>query len=202
MSYHRRRRRRGSGIDTTLLLAVVVFVGGGLATLSSYQFAFGLEGVAQFATITLAVAVPLVIVYALVVRYFQKKRREEEYRMHQALQDMREMQPYDFEKYVAWIFEKMGYHAQVTQASGDHGLDVILKKDGKLYGVQCKRYAEGNNIGEPELRDFYGTLTASHMLAGFFVTTSDFTPPAYAWIKGKPITLINGERLIEMVGDF
>jgi restriction system protein len=36
---------------------------------------------------------------------------------------------YQFEQFVAHLLERMGYHARVTQKSGDGGVDIIAHKD-------------------------------------------------------------------------
>jgi restriction system protein len=53
---------------------------------------------------------------------------------------------YDFEEWVADALIKFGWSAETTSGSGDQGLDVIAKKDGRTLGVQCKLYnaAVGN----------------------------------------------------------
>ena len=40
----------------------------------------------------------------------------------------------------------MGYHAQLTPATGDGGVDLMLRRSGRLTIVQCKAHAK-NSIG-------------------------------------------------------
>jgi hypothetical protein len=58
----------------------------------------------------------------------------------------------DFEHWSAGMFKRQGYAVNITGATGDHGIDLILAKDGQTTAVQCKRWADP--IGEPVLRDF------------------------------------------------
>jgi len=66
-----------------------------------------------------------------------------------------------FEEVVAAVFEAMGYTATVTQASGDHGVDVIAHPDAlglerPYIKVQVKSGI--GSVGEPEVNQLKGLL--------------------------------------------
>ena len=108
------------------------------------------------------------------------------------------LSPAEFENFCGLLLERMGYaQVQVQGKTGDGGIDLTMYHGDVLVIAQCKRYQ--SNVGAPALRDFYGTLVHSGAAHGFFITTSDFTPPARDWVQGKPITLINGPRLVVVV---
>ena len=67
--------------------------------------------------------------------------------------------------------------------------------------VQAKRYAEGNSIGENNLRNFAGALDAASTVKGVFVTTSTFTTSARDYVARSPkrIILIDGEELARLM---
>lgn len=110
------------------------------------------------------------------------------------------MDPYQAEKYIAGLFERLGYKATVTQASKDHGIDTILHKDGKKYVVQVKRYATSNRVNEKEVRDFRGSYADDPACtSGIFVTTSTYTTAARAWAQDKNITLWDAVDLAEQM---
>jgi restriction system protein len=101
----------------------------------------------------------------------------------------------EFENWVADYFRKQGYAVEPTPVTGDHGIDLILRKDSAVFGVQCKRWSDA--IGEPVLRDFYGSVSNGNFAGGFVVTTSSFTDPARLFAEGKPITLVGLADLIQ-----
>ena len=101
----------------------------------------------------------------------------------------------EFEDWVAEYFRNRGYAVEPTPATGDHGIDLILRKDSAVFGVQCKRWNDA--IGEPVLRDFYGSVSNGSFVGGFVVTTSSFTDPARLFAEGKPITLVGLADLIQ-----
>jgi restriction system protein len=69
------------------------------------------------------------------------------------------LDPYQFETFIAHLLERMGYHARVTQKSGDGGIDIIAHKDElgfepPIIKVQCKQTLA--NIGQPEVAQLHG----------------------------------------------
>jgi restriction system protein len=105
----------------------------------------------------------------------------------------------EFEDYIAKLFFKLGYRSEVVGGENDGGIDVVLSKDGVRYYVQCKRY-RGASVSAAEVREFYGALTHyGTKSAGFFVTTTKFSQQAESFAEGKPIILIDGQKLVEYV---
>ena len=74
----------------------------------------------------------------------------------------------------------MGYgEGQRVGRTGDEGIDGIIDQD--LLGleqvyIQAKRWQGG--VGEPEIRNFSGSLQAKGASKGVFITTSTFAPKA------------------------
>lgn len=51
------------------------------------------------------------------------------------------MEGHQFEYWCAGLLKKVGYiNVEVTQGSGDQGVDILAEKDGIKYAIQCKRY--------------------------------------------------------------
>lgn len=50
------------------------------------------------------------------------------------------MNGYEFEKFVARLFEEMGYETKVTKPSGDKGFVVIAKNNFKTLAKQAKNH--------------------------------------------------------------
>ena len=111
------------------------------------------------------------------------------------LEELYNLHPADFERYVARLFRQKGYKASVRGRSGDLGVDlVVTQKGGKRAIVQCKRYR--NTIGPDVVRELYGTLIHEGVSHAFLVTTADISDSARAWAQGKPMTLIDGQTLV------
>lgn len=114
-------------------------------------------------------------------------------------EDMTSLSPTEFERQIVSLFQRMGYVAEHTGRTGDHGIDLVATSEAAITGgrlvIQCKRYAQGNNVGEPEVRDLYGAVTDARASKGILVTTSDFTTAARRFAANKPLELINGSKL-------
>src|SRR5690606_7809134 len=46
----------------------------------------------------------------------------------------------EFEYAIAELFKRMGYLTAITKASGDQGIDIIVEKGGRQFGIQAKCY--------------------------------------------------------------
>ncbi|HAF48134.1 MAG TPA: hypothetical protein DCL08_02700 [Anaerolineaceae bacterium] len=116
----------------------------------------------------------------------------------QTLDDLLSLTPDEFEKLVATLFKAYGHQAQVLGGSSDHGVDVVvLSKDNEKWIVQCKRY--NGSVGEPVLRDLYGTMGHEGAHKAYLITTGSFTSQAKDWAVGKPIVLYDGPSLVKLI---
>ena len=103
------------------------------------------------------------------------------------LNRVRTAPPAFLEQVVVDLLVAMGYgggdaeRGRVTGRSGDGGIDGTIREDAlgldEVY-VQAKKYADGNTVGEGDLRNFAGAIDAAGTTKGVFVTTSGFTSAA------------------------
>lgn len=140
----------------------------------------------------------ILALFVLAVLLIARSRRVRKANLLARASLYRDYSPIEFEHLTAEIFRQMGYTAQVTAASGDGGLDVILGKAGTQIGVQCKKHQ--HSIGPGLIREFIGALEGAGLNQGYFVTTSDYTQAAQdtAQHSQRKITLISGEQLGEL----
>lgn len=111
----------------------------------------------------------------------------------------------DFEHLIRELFEKefsvSGGEVRVTQASRDGGVDAVAFDPDPIRGgkivIQAKRYT--NTVGVSAIRDLYGTVMNEGATKGILVTTSDYGPDAYEFVKNKPLPLLNGGNLLHLL---
>jgi HJR/Mrr/RecB family endonuclease len=104
----------------------------------------------------------------------------------------------ELEKFSAHLFSKMGYKAQLTSSTGDHGIDVLLiNPKGQKEVVQCKQW--NKQVGEPQVRDLFGTMQHEKAVRGWLVAPRGFSVPAKRWANGKSIDLIDDEELTRLL---
>lgn len=110
----------------------------------------------------------------------------------------------ELEKFSAQVFSKMGYKVQLTSGTGDHGIDVMLiNPKGQKEIIQCKQW--NKQVGEPQVRELYGTMQHEKAVRGWFIAPRGFSKPAKQWVKGKTIELIDDEelsKLLQSIGNY
>ncbi|PVC74758.1 restriction endonuclease [Streptomyces sp. CS081A] len=115
--------------------------------------------------------------------------------------DLLSMDPIAFEGLVAELFRARGLQAVTTRRSNDGGVDVDALDPDPISGgsivVQVKRYR--NTVPPSAVRDLYGTVQGAGANKGVLVTTSKFGPGSYAFAEGKPLTLISGNELVDLL---
>ncbi len=117
-------------------------------------------------------------------------------RGRRTLRELQALSPEAFEDWAAARFRALGWQVEVTAATGDHGVDLMVERAGERAIVQCKRF-RGRTVGEPVLRDLYGAMYDAGADRAFLVTTGQLTRPAAEWIQGKPIEVWDGEALAQ-----
>ena len=102
----------------------------------------------------------------------------------------------------------MGYGGTLRDAgaaigrSGDEGIDGIIKEDRlglDVVYVQAKKWA--NTVGRPEIQKFAGALQGQRARKGGFITTSNFSNDARAFVANieSKIVLIDGPQLAQFM---
>ncbi|MCB0065389.1 MAG: restriction endonuclease [Caldilineaceae bacterium] len=115
-----------------------------------------------------------------------------------SLRELQAMDPFDFEEYVAQrLFARQGYAVINTQDSKDGGVDILVTDaSGQSAVVQCKRYR--GTVGSATVRELYGTMVHTGAARAFLVTSGTISLDARKWVEDKPITLIDGKRLVQL----
>lgn len=113
----------------------------------------------------------------------------------------------DFEVLVRDLFESMfssrGAQVKVTRTSRDEGgVDAVVFDPDPLMGgktvIQAKRYRKAVPVAA--VRELYGTmLNEGGAGKGILVTTSHFGASAREFVKGKPLTLVDGPQLLHLL---
>lgn len=105
----------------------------------------------------------------------------------------------EFEEFVGRVFSSLGYSVETTAHSGDEGIDLMLKKDGKLRCAQVKLHSKP--IGQPVIRDFFGAMQHLGAAKGYVVTNNTFSLQAERFAEGKPIELVDGSELTRLASE-
>lgn len=112
----------------------------------------------------------------------------------------------EFEHLIREMFEKefaaAGGEVRVTRATRDGGIDAVVFDPDPIRGgkivIQAKRYT--HTVSVSAVRDLYGAVMNEGANKGILVTTADYGPDAYEFVRGKPLVLLNGGNLLHMLG--
>lgn len=121
-------------------------------------------------------------------------------------QQLQEIDPYQFEKVVAEIWELQGYRTTVRQESGDRGIDIEAVQEtpfDQRVLIQAKRYAQSNKVGSDEVRT-YATLYQQVPDADtvVIVTTSRFTREAKKLAQDLNVKAVDGSDFADLVREY
>jgi len=136
---------------------------------------------------------------AALVSFLRGLRRSRLLETQTGLDSLTRMDWREFEMLVGEAFRRRGFLVEETGLGGkDGGIDLIINKNGRREIVQCKQW-RSRRVSAPTVREMWG-LADHHRADGVrIVCIGDYTPDAAAFARGKPIELITGERLLELV---
>ncbi len=113
--------------------------------------------------------------------------------------DIRQLSWRQFESIVGEAFRRRGYSVIENAVDGpDGGIDLLIKKDGRKFYVQCKQWKQ-NTVSVKPVRELLGVITAGGADGGFFVSSGRYTQDAIAFARKTSIELIDGDELAAMV---
>ena len=103
------------------------------------------------------------------------------------------------EDLVGEAYRRSGYAVAGNSGPGpDGGVDLIARKNGETVLVQCKQW-KARQIGVRTLREMFGLLNAEKANEVHIVTSGYFTDDARSFARNKPIQLIDGPMLVQLV---
>lgn len=130
-----------------------------------------------------------------VVDYYKRKNNQIKKSNNKQYQDWwKQLDPFDFEEEVAKWFVEQGYDADVTQKSGDGGVDVIIKKGDYVGYVQCKRY-NTTKVDVDVVRVLQGVVSVENATQGLVVCTLGITDQAKRFAEKANIQVITLDDL-------
>ena len=100
--------------------------------------------------------------------------------------------PFDghaFERWVAEALEGYGWEAEITRGSGDQGIDVLARKDGKSVGLQCKLYS--NAVGNKAVQEAHAGKAYHNVEAVGVLTNAPFTASARELAQATGVHLLS-----------
>jgi HJR/Mrr/RecB family endonuclease len=137
------------------------------------------------------------------VKRLEQKRDGKLTKSH-ILRQLRNMDPYEFEKLVAKIWRKQGWDAKPTSGSTDRGVDVVATKEDafekRRHLIQVKRHGENTTVGSGDIQRYASLYQRDEQVDNVFIVTSNrFTSEAKEVAKRRDVSIVNGDELYEML---
>jgi restriction system protein len=143
--------------------------------------------------------IPVIFIIGACISTIRSKKRIKLLDKQSGIESIRDMSWQDFELLVGEAFRRKGFEVRENGGGGaDGGIDLVLTKNGKKSIVQCKRW-KTFSIGVPLIRELYGVMTSERANDCIFVSSGNYTAEARLFAEDKPIWLIDGSELLEMV---
>jgi len=160
------------------------------------------QGIARHADSTLAPLAWLVLIVCWMAALFSFLGARHRHRLLDTRTNLESLAAggwRQFELLVGEAFRRQGYAVEETGLGGaDGGIDLILRKDARRTLVQCKQWKR-QQVGISVVREMYGLLAHHQAGAVKIVCVGGYTADATRFALGKPIELIGGEQLLDMI---
>jgi restriction system protein len=115
------------------------------------------------------------------------------------IESIRAMSWREFETLIAETYHRQGFTVEETGGGGaDGGVDLILRGNGRKVLVQCKQW-RAQQVGVKVVREMVGIIGHEKADAVVVVTSGSFTGEAASFARGKPVDLVDGKALVELI---
>ncbi len=117
-----------------------------------------------------------------------------------SLEIIDDMNGWEFEHFVAEILRTIGYEdVEVTPGSNDQGADVLARKNGVKYAIQCKRF--NSLLNNKPIQEVAVGRAYYNCDVGVVLTNSYFNRNAIAAAEAADILLWDRDDLINMLNE-
>jgi len=157
-----------------------------------------LRGFAQAAP-TIALPLSVVLLVPAGISFFDAARKRKLLNKQTDLDSIRLLSWKEFEELVGEAYRRKGYSVIENHGVGaDGGIDLRLNKAGNLFLVQCKHW-KTQKVDVRVVREMYGVMTAERASGAIIITSGLFTQDARIFADNKPVDLVEGYQLAELI---
>ena len=141
------------------------------------------------------------ILFAAALSAFNAWRKGQLFNRQKDIETIRQLSWREFEEFVGEAYRRQGYNVTETGGGGaDGGVDLVIRKGGEKLLVQCKHW-KMDKVGVKVVRELYGVVTAEGATGGIVISSGAFTQEAMDFAKGKPLELVEGSGLLNLIKD-
>ena len=149
----------------------------------------------SLAILVIIILVPSIAAFLILRR--RRRNRAKRVLFEMGVQNLDQMDGIAFEHFLEALFARLGYESEATQASGDYGVDVLIKKKGRLIAVQAKHYS--SPVGNSAVQEVHAGKEYYEADEAWVITNNVFTKQARQLADKTGVRLITGPELRQIV---
>lgn len=161
----------------------------------TYAFYKGLANAAPM----LAPIIALLLIIPAPISAINSWRKRKLLDKQECIDTIRNLTWKEFEELVGEAYRRQGYAVYENSGAGpDGGIDLILKMDSDVILVQCKHW-KTVKVGVDKVRELYGVHVSKNANKSILMTSGIITQEAKNFAENKPIDLVEGSQLWELI---
>ena len=106
---------------------------------------------------------------------------------------------YEFEEFLSKLFNKLGYSSHLTPKSGDQGIDLVVEKNQRKYGVQVKCFS--SKVSNSAIQEVVAGIGHYNCDKGIVITNNYFTQSAIDLARTNSVILWDRDTLIKKMNE-
>lgn len=116
---------------------------------------------------------------------------------HLLRENWNEMDGVAFEQFLKSVFEMLGYSAEMTPATSDYGVDLIVSKGGWRVAIQAKRWK--TNVDNKAIQEVFFGKNYYKCDACVVIASSHFTKNAKVAARSTGCLLLSGDHIPALI---
>jgi restriction system protein len=147
----------------------------------------------------LAPVVAVALLSPVTFSFLKSNRRQKLHELRKEIKSIQDLSWPQFKELTAEAYRQTGY---LILDSGpyteDRDIDLVMRKSANLFLLQA-RYWRNRKIGLREVKKLFSLMHEKQASGVYLLTTGVFTREARRYAVGRPITLVNGIQLVELL---
>ena len=128
-------------------------------------------------------------------------RKKKLHALKEEIQAIQQLSWHQFRDMVAEAYRHSGYTIMENSTfTTDPNVDLVMRKGANLYLVQC-RYWQNRKLGIREVKNLFFHMHEKQASGVMLLTTGIFTNQARHYAAGKPINLLDGIELVDLLSE-
>ena len=107
----------------------------------------------------------------------------------------------EFEFFIGWLFEELGYEVQSEAHSTHLGVDLVASKDGETIAIQARRYPKTHKVSDSIVLLSQEAKRLWECKKSIVLVTTYFTQKAMADAQSLNIELWDSDTLESKIGE-